>query len=365
MAKVLENQSQGISQQNASHSTRVHSESFLKRKYERWGEFLKLRRQAKFRSAREFCSKEDLGISYPQYSRYEAGDQLPSLEHALQLCRLLSIPTLEGILEWNRAQMGESKAGTEVDQLLAKVRASAIASQESAAGAINTTLSKNSGSKKLPLPPEAVSFDDVVVFNRSHLKVFESDSRYRDIFTYVNSFAPEWITADEISKVLAIEPEKIDAMLEQLNDLGVILVGGGKCRATKSNFYFPDDPEFFNLRNANVEHNVSNLMKQITPESIEKRESFRGLISREFSPEQFAQLLGKVEELMNAGISFPQPKDPDRIYSICVLMGERFRRPQAQTAIDGQTSQPGLKTQLNANETSGSNSSTGLDRKSV
>ncbi len=53
--------------------------------YQSWGGFLKSMREKRFRSAREFCSQVPMGIHYPQYSRYESGAQLPSLEQALAL----------------------------------------------------------------------------------------------------------------------------------------------------------------------------------------------------------------------------------------------------------------------------------------
>jgi hypothetical protein len=302
------------------------TESFLKRKYERWGDFLKARRHAKFRSAREFCAKESIGISYPQYSRYEAGDQLPSLEHALVLCGLLDIPILEGLLEWNRAQIHDPKASCDVDNLLLKVRTSAQAGQIE--GGAQSSLVP---SKKNSVIGDNVSLEDLVVFNRSHLKLFESDNRYRDIFTYVNSFSPEWITADELSKALEIEMRELEPMLDQLNDLGVILVGGNRCRSTKTSFYFPDDAEFFGLRNSNVKHNVEAVLQKMTPEKITEKKAYRGLISREFSEEQIQAIHHKLEEILSQAATYDQPKDPQEIYSVCVLLGERFKRP-AKTA---------------------------------
>ncbi|OFZ69939.1 MAG: hypothetical protein A3K03_06785, partial [Bdellovibrionales bacterium RIFOXYD1_FULL_44_7] len=91
------------------------------RKYESWGNFLKKNREGHFRSAREFCARVKIGISYPQYSRYEAGEQLPNLEQALQLCKLLDIPLLEGLLEWCRAQVSESNHREEVNSLIDQI----------------------------------------------------------------------------------------------------------------------------------------------------------------------------------------------------------------------------------------------------
>src|SRR4051794_28765029 len=92
-------------------------------RYRSFGQFIKAKREQGFRSARDFCSKVAVGISYPQYSRYEAGDQLPGLEQALALGKLLGVPTVELLLEWSQAQVQEASARQEVDALLKQVRA--------------------------------------------------------------------------------------------------------------------------------------------------------------------------------------------------------------------------------------------------
>jgi transcriptional regulator with XRE-family HTH domain len=81
-----------------------------KGKYPGWGNFLKLRREARFKSAREFCRMSELGISYPQYSRYEAGDQLPTLDSALSIGAILGIAPLETTIEWTLAQLPAAEA---------------------------------------------------------------------------------------------------------------------------------------------------------------------------------------------------------------------------------------------------------------
>ena len=75
-------------------------------RYSCWGEFLKSKRRTHFRSARDFCAQKQIGISYPQYSRYEAGHQLPSLLQAMEMFRHLDVTPAEGMLEWCRAQLG-------------------------------------------------------------------------------------------------------------------------------------------------------------------------------------------------------------------------------------------------------------------
>lgn len=314
----------------------------MRRKYESWGDFLKKRREAHYRSAREFCTRVTVGISYPQYSRYEAGDQLPNLEQALELCRLLEIPPLEGLLEWNRAQITGHPSKEHIDAILSRVREHGVEAvtmgQLPVPKGVVPATSTSAATGKTPtglFTNASISPDDVIVFNRSHLRLFSSDPAYRDIFTYVNSYAPEWISCKEMSQALGLSEEKIETMLENLSDLGVILLAAGRCRATKKNFYFPDDEDFFEMRNLNLSHNTAGIMKRLTHEDLQKRRAFRGLLTREMTLDQLEMVIAKVEELMGGVIDLPETQNPERIYSMCVLLGERFARPVAASAEEG------------------------------
>jgi transcriptional regulator with XRE-family HTH domain len=288
----------------------------IKGKYQSWGNFLKLRREKRFRSAREFCAQVPVGISYPQYSRYESGDQLPSLDQALSLCATLGVPPLEALLEWNQAQLSMqdllTRAG--VAKLLDEIRGQSHGPASTLPG-----WSSKTAERTVPL-------DDVIVFNRSHLRVFLSDPSYRDIFTYINSFAPDWITHEEIAQALDLSTERAQLMLEQLSELGVVMLKDGACRATKRNFYFPDDEDFFALRNLNLEHNAASILGRLRHEDLTTRKAYRGLVTRELTDEQVGLLLEGVEQLIGQVVAMPETDRPRTIYSLCVLFGERFSR---------------------------------------
>lgn len=317
----------------------------MKRKYPLWGEFLKARREAKYRSAREFCAKVPIGISYPQYSRYEAGEQLPSLEHALELCKHLEVQVVEGILEWNRAQLPlESEAVSKLDQLLSGVRTGGPLT------ALETAGRPIAPPSSTPASP-AVRLDEVIVFNRSHLRMFGSDPAYRDIFTYINSYAPDWISSDEISRAMDIPSRKLSGMLDDLCEHGVIVMEGENCRASKRVFYFPDDADFFPMRNLNLVHNVSNIMRRLSFEDLNDRKAYRGLISRELTPAQLDLLISRLDGLLHDVVESPENGEPQKIYSLCVVLGERFDRAKVlpgalaqglTTAIPRTQSQPSL-----------------------
>src|SRR5687767_453634 len=152
------------------------SQETSKRKYPSWGDFLKTQRSRRYRSAREFCSKVDVGISYPQYSRYEAGEQLPNLDQALRLCRLLGITPLEGTLEWCLAQIGEAETAAEFSKFLGQIRPGASAPAAPAAGPEAILKSDGQADKSsVPLFGRDSELNDVFTFNRVHKKLFESD----------------------------------------------------------------------------------------------------------------------------------------------------------------------------------------------
>lgn len=267
-----------------------------------------------FRSAREFCAQLKVGISYPQYSRYETGEQLPNLDHALEICRLLKVPALEGLLQWNRAQVTDPELLRSIERLLGR---------------------SNDAREEPAAPPRTpgVPLDDVIVFNRSHLKLFRSDPAYRDVFTYVNSFSPEAIPLSEISGALGLAPAKLASMVRKLADHGVIDIVKGapkdseeRCRATKSNFYFPDDEDFFELRNSNLSRNVDAILAKLSYQDVTTRKAYRGLITRELTALQLAKVIEDLEKLSGEVVELPETSRPDRIYSLCVLLGERYSR---------------------------------------
>jgi transcriptional regulator with XRE-family HTH domain len=284
------------------------------RRYEIWGEFLKAARKRKYRSAREFCARARLEISYPQYSRYESGEQLPGLGQAIRLFRHLEVPVLEGVLEWSRAQITDAAAQQAVEGHLGRLRSGVSANPApEAAGA-----SVASG----PLP-----LDEMIVFNRAHLKLFSSDPFYRDIFTYLNSCAPRWVAASEVGQSLGLEAARAQEMLGLLRDLGVVVEEQGGYRAAKRIFYFPDDPDFFELRNLNLAHNTRAILGRLSHGDIARKRAYRGLITRELNSAQVAHVIARMDQLLSETLHLPESDSSDRIYSVCTLVGERFALP--------------------------------------
>jgi hypothetical protein len=324
----------------------------MKGKYSSWGDFLKLKREAKFRSAREFCAKAPVGISYPQYSRYEAGDQLPSLEQALGLCRLLEVPPMEGLLEWSRSQVQIDGERKEVDHLLNRVRRG-VRGEADPNESPETTLVSPVGaqvSSRVPLNLEEGKesvFDHLMVFNRSHIKLFQSDARFRDIFTFVNVYTPEeWIALDEVSRSLGIPAEELEPMVETMNDHGLILLAGGKCRSPKVMYYFPDDEDFFELRNQNYTYNANAILANANFDNIRERSAYRNVLTRRFTQSQVQHLVGRLDEILREMANMPEEGNTvnDPVYSVCLLAGERFRRIERAAGVD--SGRPGLRTGL-------------------
>lgn len=300
----------------------------LIKRYESWGEFLKGVRRRKYRSAREFCAQAQLAVSYPQYSRYESGEQLPPLDQAVGLFRHLEVPVLEGVLEWSRAQIQDEPAAQELANRLAALRSQVRESRVEPSAA--------------PEAPGPLPLDEMIVFNRAHLKLFSSDPFYRDIFTYLNSCAPRWVRVEEVALSLGLEPSRAAVMLSDLHDHGVVvqdavaaLQDAGaplrhepRFRAAKRIFYFPDDPDFFELRNLNLAHNTDAILRRINHEDVSKKRAYRGLITRELNAEQLSQLIARMDQLLSETLCLPESETSDRVYSVCTLVGERFARNQ-------------------------------------
>jgi transcriptional regulator with XRE-family HTH domain len=285
----------------------------LKPKYSQFAEFLSTKREDKYRSARDFCGRVKLAVSYPQYSRYETGEQLPSLSQALAIAQELAVPTLEMILEWNLAQVPpteEADAMKQLEGLLVSVRSgkSVVSEPESA-------------KSKLPL-------DEVIVFNRSHRELFLKDPAYRDIFSFVNAFtSPHSTGLSEISETLSIARKDLLPMMENLVKLGVILQEGTQYLAAKRNFYFPDDQDFFELRHRNLRHNVDTLLETIRYKDLAEKRAFRTLLTREMTHAQMGWVIGQLEAVLGKIVDLPEDPTARTIYSFCAVLGERFTLP--------------------------------------
>jgi hypothetical protein len=180
----------------------------------------------------------------------------------------------------------------------------------------------------------AVPLDDVVVFNRMHLRVFSSDPRYRDIFTYINSFAPRVVRAREVANALGCATGEAETLLETLSELGVIVAekegSATGFRASKRVFYFPDDEDFFPLRNLNLRHNAEAILSRLTYREIADRKAYRGLITRELTEQQLQYVVEQLDQLIGKVVALPETANPRTIYSLSVLMGERFSRASAE-----------------------------------
>ncbi len=316
--------------QDAMQELKSEIKSPSKNRYESWGSFLRSYREKKYRSAREFCARFSIGISYPQYSRYEVGEQLPNLNQALLLCRLLDIYLVEGLFVWSLSQIQDPETHTEINLQLAQLRrkkAENILNPEPEPHASPKTkdhpLSHLTASKN----SSPVELDDVFVFNRSHLKLFSSNPIYRDIFTYINSYGPGWLTKEELAKAHEVSTSEMAEFMEQLQQLGIIIIQENKCRALKKILYFPDDPDFFELRNLNITHNATSILKKLTHQEIIEKRAFRGLVTRELTLEQRNTLFTKIDELFQTMLEFPETENPEKIYSLCLLLGGRFSRP--------------------------------------
>lgn len=291
----------------------------IERKYPSWGNFLKNQRLKKYRSAREFCSRQPVGISYPQYSRYEAGDQLPNLDQAMKLCRFLEIPTLEGLLEWNRAQVSEPEALDETNRYLEDFRSNRL---QEALEAKNPVEPQASG-----FPLRLSQLNEVMVFNRSHLKLFKADPAFRDFFTYVVSCHPLSVHVETISKALGLEPNRVEQMGEDLVDMGVLVKdSAGAYLSVKKGYYFPDDQDFFELRNDNLRYNSNAILESVTPEALNDRKAYRGLVTRELDEQQLEQVISTIEGMVRKMATLPESPKAEKVFSLCILLGERFSR---------------------------------------
>jgi len=297
-------------------------------KYPGFASYLRTHREKSYRSARDFCTRVKTGISYPQYSRYEAGDQLPPLVQAVTIFGQLEVNPLEALLEWNKAQLSEVTAEQGAQSVVQETLKEIDALLRQARSGKNLETKTPVEISRAGVNAFDVPLDKVVVFNRSHRDIFMKHPAYRDIFTYINAFHPRKITAEELARALKLEHGVVLEMLENLEKLGVVLKKEDSFVAAKRNFYFPDDADFFELRNLNVRHNFNQLMDGLQFEALSTRQAFRGLITREFTPAQYRWVVDQSEKLLAQTVGLSEDEGGDVIYSVMTVVGERFRRSQ-------------------------------------
>lgn len=301
------------------------------RKYQAWGEFLKERRSQRFRSARDFYLKINLGISYPQYSRYEQGEQLPQLDHALTLCEILGIPLQEGFLKWCESQAGGSS-------LFARVKKELFSSKEEGSS-VAEGVSKELSSKT-PTQNSKFSLDEVLVLNRAHVDLFNSTARSRDVFTFIASLYPSWVEFEEISQRLRIPTSEVRKIVKSLCDQGLLLGEGKRVRAAKSKFYFPNDEDFFDLRNRNVLENVDTIMRNLTHQDVREKRACRRVVTRKLTPVQIQDVFQQIENFIEEVVDLPDADYSDTVYSLCMILGERFNHNE--NVLQDREETPGL-----------------------
>lgn len=259
-------------------------------------------------------------MSYPQYSRYESGLQLPSLAQAIHIGEQLQGSTAEVVLQWSRAQLEDpAHVGVRViDELLRSARGELTTGQVLRTGELRPSQQEK---------PAGIPLDDVLVFSRAHLRLFQSDPRFRDFFSYVNSFAgADGLTAAEIARGLELSEERASQMGVQLVELGVLRSAQGRFKAQKGVFYFPEDEDFFELRNQNFRHEVDSLLRKVTSVDLAANKGLRSLLTREFTPAQAVALQDALNQVFEKAVDLPMEEPVDRLYSLCLIFGERLRK---------------------------------------
>lgn len=275
---------------------------------------LKKWRLLRHASARAFVLTSRLPISYPQYSRFESGKQLPTLPMALEIAQRLGVPALQMSLAW-LGQWTLSREGRGFTSLLVELRA------------IEPVIKAQLGWRGAELASDPDRESYVFAQEQGQLRQKMSrDPRYRDLFVYINGFFPDWVAFEELARALKLPVGEVEGLLEDLAEEGIVRISGAKVRVKMRTFFFPDSEPYFEARNLNVRHNVEKLLEDISYQALEDRRGFRTVVSRVLTEQQLELIIGRLEHLVQEIAEFPEVRDPKQIYSLCLLLGERFSR---------------------------------------
>src|SRR5690606_29039398 len=86
-------------------------------------------------------------------------------------------------------------------------------------------------------------------------------------------------------------------------------------------------------------HNVSEVLKRLSWPDLAARRAHRGLITRELTGAQLRRLIQIAEKLLEEAVEMPESRSPEKVYSLCILLGERFQRALDRTPFLSQKKQ--------------------------
>ena len=230
------------------------------------------------------------GVSYPQYSRYEAGEQLPKP----------SLRRFPSVRRWESRSLRRPWNGIWPRWREPRVRPRV--KLRHFWGRFGPTALRLRARSRFPFRSMRSSFSIAAI------AIFFSRIRRIAIFSP---------TSTHFMRLRKSPPKKFQrpsrflrrnsiGMLENLIELGVIHKHGKRFAAAKSNFYFPDDTDFFELRQQNVRHNLEKVLDQITYSDLQEKRALRGLLTRELTPSQLGWVMGQIEGLLGRIVELPE-----------------------------------------------------------
>ncbi|MEK7692119.1 MAG: hypothetical protein AAB425_13980, partial [Bdellovibrionota bacterium] len=192
------------------------------------------------------------------------------------------------------------------------------------------------------------SLDHVLVLNRKHRDILASDPNFRDVLTYIQSFKPELVSLGRVATEIGLSLLRVREMCAKLAENHLLEVIGDEARGVKQALYFPEDEDFFLLKNQSFTHNVSKILGQLSVEDLRNKRATRMLLTAALSEDDFKEVQRSLEGVVESVLSRKRPgaTTDAPVYSVCVLAGRRFESAKRNSVPAG------LRTQLAPNASS-------------
>ena len=267
-----------------------------KASYRELGEFLKQKRQQKFRSALEFFRQVEFSFSYSLYADFEKGVALPSIDMMLELAKYFGIPEAEAAILWAKVQMPN---GT-LKQVFTFVP------------------TKYTEEKKQKHIDESPDFENTWVFGPQELKVLKKTPELWDLCLLLAQSYPEEIAFSEIHLNKGTFKDWIRSGHLTMSKKGVAL----QCQ----HIYLPRTQEWDEVRRNNIKRASSDLLANISARDIQQARGYREIIHRQLSAEQIEQIVTKLKTLEAEFKTIPYSKSKDsqnQMQALILILGKR------------------------------------------
>lgn len=274
--------------------------------YEELGKIIVGWRKTRHRSALALYKEQKLSFSYSTYVDYERGVSLPRVEDLVEIALAFSQDASEAVRLWAMVQMPtpELREVFRIDRRLEKNR-------------------KAEAPKTREAQPD---FETTWVFGPNDYQLFVANPWLWDVILLLCTTFPEELPYARLKGGKEVA-KNLNQTIRHWLDSGYVIASDTGIRLRLPNVYVPNTPDWFALRNQNIERALHGIFADLTEEKLRKKDAFRDSINCTLSPAQLELWVDKLRELgadfRASTESFPATLGTDNLYALVMVLGKR------------------------------------------